>query len=332
MNFDSYLLLLLAIPFSLAYFFLKQKYFTQDKIKYPPLQHSNIKGSRVPWKGINNLLESLIVVFVFLSLSGLHQTVERNSITEEGIDIIFALDVSASMQAADFPPTRLEFLKQITSSFIKKSSGNRIGIYIFAKDTFTQTPMTTDYPILLDLISGISYEMIDHSDSGGTAIGDCLLTAGDTLITNKKEKRDQVIILITDGENSDGVDPILSAKYLKDNDIRLYVVGVAGEEPISVFVNGSPYLTSTGEQLVTSLDDTQLKEIAATAGGRYYRAKDSDVLVAIFEELLTLEKAPLEVKKLYNRIDYSYLFSMPCFFLFILSLAIQFFFIRRPIR
>ncbi len=332
MNFDSYILLLLAIPFSLAYFFLKHKYFQPNQIKYPPLQHSNIRGSKLPWRLINNLIESLIILLVFLSFSGPHQTVERNSITEEGIDIIFALDVSASMQAADFPPNRLEFLKQITASFIKKSSGNRIGIYIFARDTFAQTPMTTDYPILLELITGISYEMIDHSESGGTAIGDCLLTAGDTLITNKRENRDQVIILITDGENSDGVDPMLSAKYLKDNNIRLYVVGVAGEEPISVFVNGAPYLTSSGEQLVTSLDDTQLKEIAATADGKYYRAKDSDVLTTIFNELLTLEKAPLEVKKLYNRLDYSYLFSIPCFILFLSSLAIQFFLIRRPIR
>ena len=236
------------------------------------------------------------------------------------------------MQAKDFPPNRLEVLKKMSSEFIKKSSGSRIGVYIFAQDTFTQTPLTNNHSILLELIESISFEIIDHSQSGGTAIGDALLSATDGLLKVRIPKRGQAIILITDGENSFGVDPILAARYVESKQIRLYIIGLAGDDPITVYVNGSPFITSTGESLVTSLEDSQLKEIAKAAGGKYYRAKNVETFTMIFNELQQLEKAPLEIKTLSNKIYYTSYIALLLFALFFIWLVWEGFIFRRPMR
>ncbi|MEM7181858.1 MAG: VWA domain-containing protein [Spirochaetota bacterium] len=316
----------------IVYAYFRWKLLLQKSLAYAPLQLNAPKRKKFSWHQIKLPLELLLLLVVFFSMSAPYKLLERNMVLDRGLDIVFSLDVSASMQASDFPPTRLEFLKKVTSNFIKKNTTNRMGVYVFARDTFTQTPLTTDHKILLELMRGITFAMIDHNKSGGTAIGDALLAATDTLVKQQKPNRDRVIILITDGENTHGVDPLLAARYVRANQVRLYIVGVAGDKPIEVYVAGRPYVTSSGAILKTSLDDTQLKEIAKEANGRYYRAKDASVLQKVFAELLTLEQTPIEIKKLSHKVTYSHYLALLSMLLFLIWFVLEGFLLRRPMR
>lgn len=301
-------------------------------MSYAPLQYKTPANKRRIFLCLEYVLEALLLATLIIGIADPHKVSERSMIQEDGLDIALVLDVSASMQAADFAPNRLEAMKEIAKDFIKRSGGNRIGIYIFAQDTFTQTPLTTDHPVLLELLESISFKVIDHSESGGTAIGDALLSATDSLQKAKVLKRDQAIILITDGESSYGVDPILAAKYVKDLDIKLYAIGLAGEDPIEVYVEGKPYLTPSGKILVTSLDDKQLRQIAKTADGKFYRAKNKSVLSEVFSELGNLSKTPLEVKKTRLKHSYARYFAFAGMQIFFVWILIDGLFIRRPMR
>ena len=300
-------------------------------LAFAPLQYKPADGPTRLMTPVLILVESLLLAATIIACSGLHAESKRQAITEDGIDIALALDVSASMQAADFKPTRLKALKKIAADFVRKSGGNRIGVYVFAKHVFTQTPLTTDHEVLLKLLDGISFGMIDHSKSGGTAIGDALLMSGDMLLKHRVKKRDQVIILVTDGESNSGADPLLGARFAKANDMRFYVIGIGGEEPAPVFYpDGRPFITTAGTQLMTKLNDENLKKITETAGGRYLRAKDQDTLARIFEELARLERSPLETREIITRVFHTSKIALVIALFFLLRLALHGFFIRRP--
>jgi len=321
-------LLILIIP----YVIFRIRIIRRSAVPYAPVQYhggSTIKRTAL---FLQIFLEGVILSVVMLALSGFYSESEREIIKEEGIDVALALDVSSSMQAADFPPNRLEALKKIASDFVKRSGTNRIGVYVFAKDVFTQTPLTTDHQSLQELLEGISYRIIDHSRSGGTAIGDALILAGEGLIRNRIKGRDQVIILVTDGENNFGTDPLLAAKHVRANNIRFYVIGLGGDKPVQVFVDGKPFINVHGKPLMTSLDDRRLKSITEAAGGRYFRAKTIHVLADIFAELARLERSPIEVETLRVRKYYTSSIALVLLFVFMSWLFLAGFAVRRPLR
>lgn len=278
---------------------------SRASMAFAPAQFKTIGGPLAILSKFSVPLEALLLAAVIIALAGPGRVNEIETISENGLDINLVLDISASMQAADFPPNRLEALKEISRQFLERAGGNRISIQAFAKTTFTQSPLTSDHRSLLELNEGLAYESISHSESGGTAIGDALLSATDTLSAARIEGRDQVVILITDGESNLGVDPLLAAKYLRQAGIRLHIIGVGGDEEVAVSVHGKPFINTEDEVLMTSLDDAQLKEIAATAGGDYQRALSRDVLSEIFDDLSRLERTPLKIEKL--RIHSSYI-------------------------
>lgn len=328
----SYPLVLWAIGLIPIYLYFRFLFLKKATVSYAPLQYKNPTNKRKIFLYLEYTLEVLLIATIVIGIADPHKVTERSMIQEDGLDIALVLDVSASMQAADFTPNRLEAMKEIGKDFIKRSGGNRIGIYIFAQDTFTQTPLTTDHAVLLELLESISFKVIDHSESGGTAIGDALLAATDSLQKAKVPKRDQAIILITDGESSYGVDPILAAKYVKDLGIRLYAIGLAGEDPIEVYVDGKPYLTPSGKILVTSLDDKQLRQVAKAADGKFYRAKNQSVLSEVFSELGNLSKTPLEVKKSKLKHSYTRYLAFAGMQVFFIWMLVDGLFIRRPMR
>jgi Ca-activated chloride channel family protein len=270
----------------------------RSAVRFAPLQHRPGSRLRALLLRLGIVLEAVLAGTVLFGLAGPHRVDEIESVTSEGLDVAMVLDISASMQAADFPPNRLEALKQVAKDFLYRGGGNRIGIFAFAGHTFTQSPLTTDHTILVEMIDSLAYESISHSESGGTAIGDALLVATDTLVNTRIAGRDQVILLITDGEANVGIKPELAARYLRGHEIRLHVIGIGGDEPVEVYVYGKPFINQEDEVLVTSLDDTQLIALAETAGGSYYRALNQDVLTEIFDQLARLESTPLEVERL----------------------------------
>lgn len=329
--FDHVWILYLSIVI-VPYALLRVLAIRKKSISYAPLQFGSMRILRRIALPFLLLLECAIVLCMVIALSGPHVKSETELVSDKGIDTALVLDVSASMQAADFKPNRLEALKKISTDFVRRSAGNRIAVYAFAKHIFTQSPMTTDHAVIAELIEGISYEMIDHTVSGGTAIGDALLMANDGLKRQKIEGRDQVIILISDGENNEGTDPLPAAKLVRENKIRLYVIGIGGDEPVEVFINGQQFVTTGNIPLKTSLDDTQLKEISAEAGGTYYRAGNANLLAEIFKEISRLEMTPLKTKTLSIRHSYIPVAALVIFVLFMLHRIMEGVFLRRPCR
>ena len=220
------------------------------------------------------------------------QSAEHNSnSTTEGIDIVLSLDVSGSMLARDFTPDRLGAAKEVASNFIVDRPNDRIGLVVFAGESFTQCPLTTDKRSLLNLLGGVRSGMIDD----GTAIGNGLATAINRL--RESNAKSKVIILLTDGENNRGeIAPLTAAEIARDQGIRVYTIGVGthGTAPYpTVDFFGNP----TVVQAKVQIDEKILGEIADLTGGRYFRATDNAKLQSIYDEINQLEKSKVEISQ-----------------------------------
>ena len=316
------LLVLILLP---LYGLARRRVLRRGAVPYAPLQYRRVGGWR---RGAGRLLipvELLLLALVILGLAGPYTTTDLSLMEDEGIDVVLVLDVSLSMLAEDFPPNRLAALQQIARDFIGRSGSTRVALVIFAKDTFVQSPLTTDHVALFSLLDGVTVHSIDQAKSGGTAVGDALLVATDLLGRSRIEGRDQALILISDGESNSGAETSLAARYVRQVGIRLYAIGIGGVEPIEV--TGQDIETFT-----TILDDAQLRAIAELSGGRYFRATDVGVLESIFAELSRLESAPLEVRQVEIRrylVQVVALLGLP---LFAVTLALGGIVLRRPFR
>ena len=221
------------------------------------------------------------------------QRIEQNVQTSsEGIDIVMAIDVSASMLARDFQPDRITAAKEVAGSFISDRYGDRIGLVVFAAEAFTQSPLTTDQSTLQTLLSRVRSGVIDDS---GTAIGNGLATAINRL--RESEAKSKVIILLTDGVNNRGqIAPLTAAEIARAQGIRVYTIGVGtrGSAPYpAVDIYGQP--TGGTVMAPVEIDEKTLGAIAERTGGRYFRATDNAKLKAIYDEINQLEKSKVEV-------------------------------------
>ena len=219
------------------------------------------------------------------------QDVEQNvSTNTEGIDIMLAIDVSASMLARDFQPDRITAAKEVAGSFIADRYGDRIGLVAFAAEAFTQSPLTTDQSTLQTLLARIRSGLIDDS---GTAIGNGLATAINRL--RESDAKSKVVILLTDGVNNRGeITPLTAAEIAKAQHIRVYTIGVGtmGTAPypaVDMFGN------ITFVQQKVEIDEKTLSAMAEMTGGKYFRATDNAKLKAIYDEINQLEKSKVEV-------------------------------------
>ena len=222
--------------------------------------------------------------------------VSSHTKTNKGIDIVMAIDVSASMLARDLKPNRLEALKKVATEFVNQRPNDRIGIVVYAGESFTQTPITSDKRIVRNTISDIKWGDLD----GGTAIGMGLGSAVNRLKDSKAKSK--VIILLTDGVNNTGfVDPKTAAELAVGLGIKVYTIGIGTNGTASF-----PYAKDprTGDLLFRNspveIDEALLKYIAKETDGRYFRATDNTKLKAIYEEINKLEKTEIEEFKYYN--------------------------------
>jgi Ca-activated chloride channel family protein len=213
-------------------------------------------------------------------------------VKKEGIAIVIAVDISSSMLAEDFAPSnRMEVAKQQAINFIRGRTADRIGIVAFAGEALTQVPITVDYPVLEQAVSDLRIGLLED----GTAIGTGLATAVNRL--RQAPGKSKVILLLTDGENNRGtVDPRTAAGAAAALGIKVYTIGVGteGEAPIPTGrgLSGFRY-----EILPVKIDEPLLRDIAASTGGRYFRAKDSEALSRIFSQIDGLEKTPIHVTR-----------------------------------
>jgi Ca-activated chloride channel family protein len=235
----------------------------------------------------------------------------------EGIDIVLCIDVSGSMTAQDFQPNRLEAAKSVAADFVNRRSSDRIGVVIFAGESFTQCPITTDHAVLLTALENIHNGLLVD----GTAIGSGLGTSVDRLRTSKSKSK--VIILLTDGENNGGlIDPKTAKEIAKAFAVKVYTIGVGtdGYAP-------QPVNTALGVQMQNqkvTIDEKLLREIANETGGKYFRARDNDGLSRIYSEIDKLEKSKVEISSITRYTEKFFPFVMAALALILLEVLLRF--------
>jgi Ca-activated chloride channel family protein len=232
--------------------------------------------------------------------------------TTEGVDIILALDVSSSMLAEDFKPkNRLVAAKSVASDFISGRQNDRIGLVIFAGESFTQCPLTLDYGVLMTLLEQTK---VADKEWDGTAIGMGIVNAVNRLRDSKAKSK--VIILLTDGVNNRGeVDPVTASNIAAALNIKIYTIG-AGTRGTALYPIDDPYLGRQYRPIPVEIDEDVLRKIAANTGAQYFRATNTEKLAEIYDEIGELEKTKIEVKE-FTRYDeyFGYFLAAGLFFL-----------------
>lgn len=230
------------------------------------------------------LLRTIALVMIIIAIARPRSSTKMDKIDTEGIDIVLAMDVSTSMLARDFTPDRISAAKDIAIEFISQRPSDRMGIVVFAGESYTQCPLTTDRATLINLMKEIETGLIED----GTAIGNGLATAVARM--QNSDAKSRVVILLTDGVNNSGeITPQTAADIAKTYGIRVYTIGVGA--------NGTapyPVMTPWGVQMQNvevEIDESLLKNIAETTGGRYFRATDNTKLSEIYSEINKMEKA-----------------------------------------
>ena len=286
--------ILLLFPFLLLWFFFKKNQQTAV------LKISSLKGFDTSKNWLAKLRPILFVIrLVVLSLiitaMARPRTVDESTRikTTKGIDIVIAIDVSASMLARDLKPNRLEALKKVASRFIQARPNDRLGLVEYAGESYTKTPLTSDKNIVLSSLKSIKY---NTTITGGTAIGMGLATSVNRLKESKAKGK--VIILLTDGVNNSGfIDPKIASELAVEFGIKVYTIGLGSNgmalSPIGILPNGSFQYGN----IQVEIDEELLNQIAETTGGKYFRATSNTKLEEIYAEINKLEKTEIEETK-----------------------------------
>jgi Ca-activated chloride channel family protein len=262
-------------------------------------------------------LRVVAIVFIIIALARPQTTNSWNTATTEGIDIVLDLDISTSMLAQDLKPDRIQAAKEVAASFINGRPTDNIGLVVFAGESFTQCPLTTDHAVLLNLLKDVRCGMIED----GTAIGHGLATAVSRL--KDSQAKSKVIILLTDGTNNRGeIAPVTAAEIAQAYGIRVYTVGV-GTKGVAPY----PIHTSIGVQyqnIPVEIDETVLTKIAQITGGLYFRATNTTTLKEIYKEIDQLEKTKMSVQEYSKKYEQYGFFALLGFLFFLLELLTRY--------
>lgn len=275
------------------------------------LQISSIKGFMLhesllaKLKPILFVLRLLAIALIIVALARPQtSSVSTKSSSTLGIDIVITIDISASMLAKDLRPDRLQALKKVAADFVRGRSSDRIGIVLYAAESYTKTPLTSDQAIILNNLQEVEYNEVLEN---GTAIGMGLATAVNRIKESKAKSK--VIILMTDGSNNSGfIDPKIAADLAVEYGIKVYTIGIGTNgnalTPVSIRPDGRFQFAYSKVEI----DEDLLKKIAKATGGKYYRATNNKKLEEIYEEIDKLEKTEIEEFKYYNYTElYRYL-------------------------
>lgn len=288
-----YLLALLLVIGALAFLWWRR-----DRNR-PVASYSNLglleKGgttlrSRAWW--VPTALRVLALVLMVVAIARPQSGTTSREITSEGIDIMLVLDVSGSMKAEDFKPhNRLYVAKQVIRDFVEGRSNDRIGLVVFAGQSFTQCPLTLDYDVLTGFLDDIDFGMIED----GTAIGMALANAINRL--RESEAKSKIVILLTDGVNNRGeIDPLTAAQMAEAMDIKVYTIG-AGKPGNALYPVEDPVFGKRYVYIPNEIDEEVLQKIAQQTGGLYYRAQSEQMLERVYEEISLLEKTEVKIKE-----------------------------------
>ena len=293
----EYFIFLVIIPIIILW-----NYFNSDKltnsIKFSNSEAFGESGNF--YSKLKSILKYLRLISIILIVTALArpQVIDTSTRvkTNSGIDIIMAIDVSASMLAKDLKPNRLDALKNVAEEFIKNRISDRIGLVEYAGESYTKTPLTTDKSVTLRSLKDIKYNNIIE---GGTAIGMGLATSVNRIKDSKAKSK--VIILLTDGVNNAGfIDPMTAAELATEFQIKIYSIGLGTNglalSPVGIDSRGKFNYAN----VQVEIDEKLLTQISEMTGGKYFRATDNDRLKEIYSDIDELEKTEIEEFKYYS--------------------------------
>lgn len=286
----EFLWLLILLPV-IAYMLYKFKFVRLNNFKFSNLESFDSKTLKSKLYPLINIFRIITLLLVIVALARPQEiSNSTRTKTSSGIDIVIAVDISSSMLAQDLKPNRLEALKTVASQFINDRINDRIGLVIYAGESYTKTPVTSDKDVVIKSLSDITFDGIIED---GTAIGMGLATSVNRLKESKAKSK--VIILLTDGVNNSGfIDPSTAADLAANFEIKTYTIGLGtngnARAPVALNPNGSFRFGMTKVEI----DEELLKNVANKTGGLYFRATDNKKLEEIYNEINKLEKTELE--------------------------------------
>ena len=240
----------------------------------------------------------------------------------EGIDIMMALDISGTMLGEDLKPNRLEAAKTVATDFVLARPNDQIGLVVFAGESFTQCPLTTDHAVLVNLFQSVKFGMIED----GTAIGLGLANAVNRM--KDSATKSKVVILLTDGSNNRGdIDPITAAEIAKTFNVRVYAIGVGSYSKEVRVPMHTPYGVQYGT-MSSEFDESTLRNIAQMIGGEYFRATDNNSLRAIYQQIDQLEKTKIRVREYSKRTEHFMPFLTVALLCLLLEMILRYFLLR----
>jgi Ca-activated chloride channel family protein len=316
------LALLLVIPLLIMLPRWSKQEQQEAALRYSGIQITDIpvKSWRLTWRPLLPTLRWLVLILLIIALARPQMVQTQEIISGEGVDIALALDISGSMASLDFEPqNRLEAAKKVIEDFISQRVYDRIGLTVFARDAFSQSPLTIDHAVLSRLLDQVALAT-DLKIDDGTAIGLGLATAANML--KESSAKSKVVILLTDGVNNAGqIDPLTAAEAAKILGIKVYTIGGGrlGQVPV-------PQRTLLGERIVmqeSQLDEATLQEIAQSTEGLYFRAQDTAGLQQIYEQINGLEKSKVEIRVYKRYEELAHWLLLPALLLLLLELGLR---------
>ena len=313
----GYLIIFIIIPFTILFWYKYGK-LTQATLKYSSLSLLKFNRSLISrLRPILYILRILAIIFIVIALARPQsKSTSKRIKSSRGIDIVMVIDISSSMLSKDLKPDRLSALKSVASNFIDDRPNDRIGLVVYAAESYTKTPVTTDKLILKQSLSDINYESLLED---GTAIGMGLTTAVNRL--KESTAKSKVIILLTDGVNNSGfIDPRIAAELAAEYEIKTYTIGLGTNgralAPVSILPNGDFQFALTKVEI----DEDLLNYISEKTSGRYFRATDNLELQNIYDEINKLEKTEI-TETIFTNISEKYRsFVLIGFILFLLEI------------
>ena len=314
----------LLIPLALLYIWREMKGASPALIVSDSAPWTASRSGRISkWlRHVPFVLRMAALSLIIVAIARPRSSSNFESTDAEGIDIFLALDISTSMLARDFTPDRINASKDIAIEFIAQRPSDRIGVVVFAGESYTQAPLTTDRATLINLIKEIEVGLIED----GTAIGNGLATAVSRM--KDSDAKSRVVILLTDGSNNMGdISPLTAANIAKSFGIRVYTIAIGSKAmaPYPMQVGG----TTQYVNLRADVDVETLGEIASTAGGHFYRATNTAELKKIYEDIDKLEKTKMDVKKFSKRYDAYQPFALAAFVSMLLEVLLRLVVFRR---
>ncbi len=309
-------LLLILIPLIVWYVMRLSKAQASFKLASTQAFKGMNPGLRVYMRHLPFVLRMIAIALIIIVIARPQAVNSWEETETQGIDIAMAVDVSGSMLSQDLEPNRLEAAKKVAAEFITDRPNDNIGLVIFAGESFTQCPLTTDHTVLLNLLNKVDFGLIED----GTAIGLGLANAVNRLKDSQSDSR--VVILLTDGTNNRGqIAPLTAADLARSYGIRVYTIGVGtkGMAP-------TPVQTPFGmrmQNMPVDIDEKTLTEIAAMTGGQYYRAEDTEGLRRVYEEIDEMEKYLISVQNVTHPQELFLWFAIGALALILLELLLR---------